>query len=155
LLFATTVKFLRNFNSERLEESMSTAGEGKTSSAVTVAPTKEERRAWRWTVEKSYDDRPLTESMARLKLSLLPGGSITGAGEDERVPARVDGVDPFRYLGETTTFTTLISTRHEPIASAVYRQKMGTVLLELSLLESGARLTRAFPINEYSGGGLS
>ena len=67
--------------------------------------------------------------------------------------ARVEVVEPF--FDGLTTLTTRRSTRQEPIASAVYRQKMGSVTVEDRLLDRGARDTRAFPMKEYSGGGES
>lgn len=76
---------------------------------------------------------------------------MLGTGEDDRV----DVAEPFVYLGDSTTFTTLMSTRHEPIASAVYLQNIGTVEVDGSRRERGAREIRALPINEYSGGGES
>ena len=89
--------------------------------------------------------------MVRKKLILLPGGTEPGAGE----PDRVEGEEPFRYLDGTTTFMILMSMRQDPMASAVYRQKIGTVLVDDSLRDSGASEMRAFPMNEYSGGGDS
>jgi len=69
---------------------------------------------------------------------------------------RVDAADPLALrLGGMMTLTTLRSTRHEPIASAVYLQKIGTVDVEGNLRESGAREIKALPMKEYSGGGES
>lgn len=72
-------------------------------------------------------------------------------GED----ALVETLDPLRLLGGGVTLAILISTLQEPMASAVYRQKMGTVEVDESRLERGASDTRAFPIKEYSGAGES
>lgn len=144
-------KLLRNFNSDSDDESMLSATDGNTSSAERLGPTKEERRTWRWTPEKSCDESPLMESTVKKKPNLVPGGTCPGTGEEERV----EEDDPFKYLAERTTFTTLMSTRHEPMASAVYRQKIGTVDVDDNLRESGASEIRAFPIKEYSGGGES
>ena len=87
----------------------------------------------------------------RKKLNLLPGGTVPGDGED----ARDDGNDPLRYLEDRTTLTILMSTRHEPIASAVYRQKIGTVEVEDNRRDKVASEIKAFPMKEYSGGGES
>lgn len=111
-----TEKFRLNLSSDREEASISNAVEGKISSAFTEDPTKDERRTWKWTARKSMEDSPLTWSIVRKKLSLLPGGTVPGTGEDERV----DGDDcELRYFGDNTTLTTLISTRHDPMASEV------------------------------------
>lgn len=144
------VKFRLNFSSDKEHTSISKAAEGKTSSAATEDPTKEESRTWRCTPWKSWEDSPLTWSMVKKKLNLLPGGTVLGAGDD----ARVDG-DELRYLGDKTTLTTLMSTRQEPMASEVYRQNMGTVEFDDSRRESVASEIKAFPMNEYSGGGES
>ena len=76
---------------------------------------------------------------------------MPGTGED----ARVDEDDPLRCLEDKTTLTILMSTRHDPIASAVYRQKIGTVEVEDSRRDKVASDINAFPMNEYSGGGES
>lgn len=73
---------------------------------------------------------------------------MPGTGEE----ARVETAEP--CLLEGITLTILISTRHEPIASAVYLQNMGTVDVDDSLRESGASDIRALPMKEYSGGGM-
>lgn len=52
-------------------------------------------------------------------------------------------------------FTSFKSMRQEPIASAVYRQNIGAVQVEDIWRKSGARETKAFPMNEYSGAGES
>lgn len=130
---------------------MFTAEDGNTSSDVTVGPTNEESRTWRWTAENSWEDNPLTESTVREKLTLLPGGIVPGTGEDERVEAD----EPLACLEDNTTFKILMSTRHDPIASAVYRQNIGTVEVDESRRERVARDIKAFPMNEYSGGGMS
>lgn len=85
---------------------------------------------------------------------MLPGGTgriAPGAGEE----ARVDAAEPFKYLAGMATLTILMSTRHDPIASAVYRQKIGTVDEEERRRESGARDRSALPMKEYAGGGKS
>ena len=89
-------------------------------------------------------------STVRMKLSLLPGGTVPGEGED----ARVELAEELACLGDNTTFAIFNSTLHEPIASAVYRQKIGTMDVEESRRARGANETKALPINEYSGGGL-
>ena len=94
------------------------------------------------------DESPLTESTVRKKLSLLPAGTPPGTGEEERVE-----VVEFGCLGVIITLTILMSTRQEPIASAVYRQNMGTTEVEESRRDRGASEIRAFPTKEYSGGG--
>jgi hypothetical protein len=53
------------------------------------------------------------------------------------------------------TFDSLSSMRHEPMASAVYLQNTGAVQVEDKRRQRGARETRAFPMNENSGGGES
>ena len=88
------------------------------------------------------------------KLNLLPGGirgTVPGAGEDDRVEA----ADPFRNLGGKTTLRTFMSMRHDPMASAVYRQKIGTVDEEGSRRDRETREMSALPMNEYEGGGKS
>lgn len=89
--------------------------------------------------------------MVKKKLSFVPGGMVPGTGEE----ARVDADDALAYLDASIALTSLISMRHEPIASAVYLQKMGTVDDDDSRRERGAREIRALPIKEYSGGGES
>jgi hypothetical protein len=91
----------------------------------------------------------LTESTVRKKLSLQPVGTAPGTGEDERVEVVEFGV----CLGVIVTLTILMSTRQDPIASAVYRQKIGTTEAEESRRDKGASEIRAFPTKEYSGGG--
>jgi hypothetical protein len=145
------VKFRRNFSSEREDWSMSIADEGKTSSDARLGPTNEERRACIWTAEKSWDDNPLTESTVRKKVILLPGGTVPGTGEVDRV----EGLDSFAYFAGRVTLITRMSIRQDPMASAVYRQNIGTVDVEESRRERGARDISAFPMNEYSGGGES
>jgi hypothetical protein len=101
--------------------------------------------------EKSLDPNPFTWSTLTTKLTLLPGCKAVPIGED----ALVEVVDPLDFLTGTVTFATLTSTRHDPIASEVYRQNMGTVEVAESLLESGANEINAFPIKEYAGAGSS
>jgi len=86
--------------------------------------------------------------MVKKKLSLLPEGIAPGMGEE----GRVDGVDLLECLSDNITLTILMSTRHEPMASAVYRQNIGTVE---SRRDSGASDINEFPTKEYSGGGVS
>lgn len=50
---------------------------------------------------------------------------------------------------------TLMSIRQEPIASAVYRQKMGAVQVDEKRRDNGASETIAFPMKEYPDGGGS
>ena len=142
-----------NLSSDKEEASISTADEEKTSSAFKEGPTKEDSRAWRCTAEKSWDERPLTESTVRKKLSLLPEGiKVTvGAGDE----ARVEVLEPPTRLPAWVTLTILMSTRHDPIASAVYRQNMGIVDDEDNLRDSGANDTSALPTKLKIGGGLS
>lgn len=82
---------------------------------------------------------------------MVPGGTVPGAGEDDRV----DVAELLVRLEENTTFTIFISTRHEPIASAVYLQNMGTTEVDESRRDSGAIEIMALPMKEYSGEGLS
>jgi len=147
----TTEKLRRNFKSESDEASISMADEGKTSSEINAGPTNDDSRTWRWTAENSCDDKPLTESMVKKKLSLLPEGIAPGMGEE----GRVDGVDLLECLSDNITLTILMSTRHEPMASAVYRQNIGTVEVDESRRDSGASDINEFPTKEYSGGGVS
>lgn len=130
---------------------MSRAEDGKTSSEARFGPIIEDSRTWRCMPEKSWEDRPLTESMVMKNINLLPGRTVPGTGDDDRV----DEVELFRCLAESTTLTIFMSTRQEPIASDVYRQKIGTVEVEDSRRARGARDIKAFPIKEYSGGGES
>ena len=111
----------------------------------------DDRRTCICAAEKSCVDSPLTLSTVRVKESLLPLGIACGMGDD----ARVEAADPVDFRGGTSTFTTLISIRHEPIASAVYLQKIGAIHVDDILRESGARDTSALPMKEYSGGGES
>jgi hypothetical protein len=147
----TTEKLRRNFKSESDEASMSMADEGNTSSVVNAGPTKDDNRTWRWTAENSCDDRPLTESTVKKKLSLLPDGIDPGIGEEERV----DAADLLVCLSDNITLIILMSTRHEPMASAVYRQNIGTVEVDESRRDSGASDSNELPMKEYSGGGVS
>ena len=62
--------------------------------------------------------------------------------------ARVEVAEALAYLGDRTTFEILISMRHEPIASAVYLQNMGTTEEDDSLLDRDAKESNAFPMNE-------
>lgn len=89
--------------------------------------------------------------MVRKKLSLLPDGIDPGIGEEDRV----DAVDLLVCLSDSITLTILMSTRHEPMASAVYRQNIGTVEVEESRRDNGASDINELPMNEYSGGGVS
>ena len=82
---------------------------------------------------------------------MLPGGTIDGAGDDDRV----GGDEKFAYLEDRTTLTTLMSIRQEPIASAVYLQKIGAVDMEDIFRDRVASERSALPIKEYSGGGES
>jgi hypothetical protein len=76
---------------------------------------------------------------------------VPGTGEADRV----GGVEPFRYFADGTTLVILMSIRHEPIASAVYRQNIGTVEFEDSRRARGVSDIKALPMKEYSGGGES
>ena len=69
---------------------------------------------------------------------------MPGTGDDDRVEV----VEVLACLGERTTFAILISTRQDPIASAVYLQKIGTVDEDDSRRERGANDKRAVPMNE-------
>jgi hypothetical protein len=91
----------------------------------------------------------LIESMVRKKVILLPDGMAHGAGDAGRVDTGVPCFDA------CNTLEILMSTRHEPIASAVYRQNIGTTDVEDSLRDSGASDKRALPMNENCGGGES
>jgi hypothetical protein len=90
----------------------------------------------------------------RKKLSFVPECMILvllSTGDE----ALVEADDAIAYFAGGITLTSLISTRHDPIASAVYLQKMGTVDTDESFLESGASEISALPMNENSGGGES
>lgn len=142
-------KLRRNLNSDKEEDSRSNAVEGKTSSAETVGPTIDDNRTCRWTAENSLGASPLTVSTVRKKFNLLPGGKAPGIGEADPLECPFDGLEG------RTTLTNFISTRQEPIASAVYRQNIGTVEVQDNLRETGANEIRALPMKEYSGGGES
>ncbi len=90
-------------------------------------------------------------STVKKKLSLLPGGTVPGTGEDDRVEV----LDALAWRGERMTFEILISMRHEPIASEVYLQKIGTMEVDDRRRDRGARDISELPMNEYSGGGES
>jgi hypothetical protein len=93
----------------------------------------------------------LTELIVRKKLSLLPNGITPGAREE----GRVEAVDSVVCPVDTATLMILISIRHEPMASAVYLQNIGTVDVDENLRERGANEINALPMNEYSGKGVS
>ena len=76
---------------------------------------------------------------------------VFGAGDEDRV----DTLDPLVRRVGGVTLTILMSTRHEPIASAVYRQNIGTVEDDDIRRARGVKEIRALPMNEYSGGGDS
>jgi len=139
----------RNFSSDREDVSISRVLDENISSFVSDGPTKEDRRSWRCSAEKSCEDKPLIESTVREKLILLPGGIAHGAGDPGRVDTGVLCFDACR------TLEILMSTRQEPIASAVYRQNIGTTDVEDSRRDRGARDRRALPMNEKCGGGDS
>lgn len=145
------VKERRSLISERLDVSKSIALDGNTSSDSNVGPTKDDSRTCICAAEKSCIERPFTLSTVRRYETLLPLGNALGIGEDERV----DGPEPLRCLDDNATLTTFMSMRQDPIASAVYLQKIGAVHVEDIRRDNGAKDTSAFPIKEYSGGGLS
>ena len=95
----------------------------------------------------------MTVSTVNAKLSLLPEGSVCGSDTG----ARPGDAAPLvcEYFVGNTTFDTRISIRHDPIASDVYRQRIGAVQEEDSFRDKGPREMRALPINEYAGAGLS
>ena len=93
----------------------------------------------------------MTESTLRTKLNLLPGGTVPGTGDEDRVEV----LEELACLGDKMTLAILISMRHEPIASAVYRQKIGMTDEDDRRRDRGASGTSALPMNEYSGGGES
>jgi hypothetical protein len=93
----------------------------------------------------------LTESTVKKNINLLPDRMVPGTGEADRV----EGVEPFRCFTDGTTLDILMSIRHEPMASAVYRQNIGTVEVEDKRRASGASENKALPMKEYSGGGES
>ena len=78
-----------------------------------------------------------------INVSLLPVGIALGIGEE----ARVDGPDPLSLVGRVV-FMTFNSIRQEPIASAVYLQKIGAIQVDDILRDKGARETKAFPMKE-------
>ena len=97
----------------------------------------------------------MTESIVNTKFillptlnDLLPFSPGDGRGEDDLVEAPEPGC---RLGGVTLRIRRSI--RHDPIASAVYRQNMGTVEVDDNRRETGDKETRALPINEYIGGG--
>lgn len=89
--------------------------------------------------------------MVKKNINLLPDRIVPGTGEADRV----EGAEPFRCFMDGTTLDIFMSIRHEPIASAVYRQNIGTVEFEDSRRPSGASDIKALPMKEYSGGGES
>ena len=82
--------------------------------------------------------------MLRAKLSLLPGGTVTGTGED----ARVEVLEAFGCFDGTTTLAIFTSMRHEPMASAVYLQKIGTMEEHVNRRDNGASDRSALPMKE-------
>ena len=89
--------------------------------------------------------------MVNAKESLLPLGIAEGIGDE----ALIGGPEPLTSLDGVTTFTTFSSMRHDPIASAVYLQKIGAIQVDDIRRDRGAKETIAFPINEKSRAGLS
>lgn len=107
----------------------------------------EDRRICACKAEKSIDESPFTWSMVIVKVNFDGEGDLVpGRGE----PALVEGADPFceRMGVDCGGEATLRSTRHEPIASLVYRQKIGRMEEVDSFRERGERDTKAFPMKE-------
>ena len=97
----------------------------------------------------------MTESIVNTKLTLLPTLNDLypfiigdGRGEDDLVEVPEPGC---RLGGATLRIRRSI--RHDPMASAVYRQNMGTIEVDDNRREIGARETSALPMKEYRGGG--
>lgn len=91
------------------------------------------------------EESPLMLSMVRKKVSLKdPAGLAPGRGDDDRV----EGAEPLGELPAGRGMATFISIRHEPMASAVYRQKMGNVDVDETFRPSGASDTSALPMKE-------
>lgn len=139
----------RNFSSDREDVSISSAVDENISSFVRDGPTKDDKRSCRCSAEKSCEDKPLIESTVRKKLILLPGVMADRAGDVGWVDAGAPCFDACK------TLEILISTRHDPIASAVYRQNIGTTDVDDIRRDRGASDKRALPMNENCGGGES
>lgn len=135
-----------------MDLSISNADDVYTSSVGRDGPTNDDSRICIWIAAKSWEDSPLTESTVKKNEILLPVGKVPGMGDD----GLVDAADPLALrFGGNTTLTTFRSTRQDPMASAVYRQKIGMVEVDDNRRDKGARETRALPIKEKSGGGES
>jgi hypothetical protein len=92
----------------------------------------------------------LTESIVSTKLILLPTanglfpfGVEDGKGEDDLVEAAEPAC---RFGGAMLRIRRSI--RHDPIASAVYRQNIGTIEVNDNRRETGAKETKALPMKE-------
>jgi hypothetical protein len=114
-------------------------------------PVKLESRTCRWSEANSCDERPLTVSIVKKNPSLLPAEAALGIGDDDLV----EETDPPPLRGGSSIFTILMSTRHDPIASEVYLQNIGTTDVEQSRLYIEESEIIALPMKEYSGGGQS
>lgn len=71
-----TLNLRLNLRSDAMDVSRSGAFDVKTSSVSTDAPAKDDSLSWRWIVEKSCEDSPLTVSTVTKKLRVLPVGKV-------------------------------------------------------------------------------
>lgn len=133
----------RSFMSDSVDSSRSMAFDEYVSSLDKLGPKNADKRTCMCAAEKSCVERPFTESTIRAKESLLPTGNALGScGEG------LGDAAPFVYLVGKTTLTTFTSIRHEPMASAVYLQKIGATQVDDMPRDSGANDMVALPIKE-------
>lgn len=89
--------------------------------------------------------------MDKTKVTLLPETRASGSGDE----GLAEVTDPVAWRVGGVTVVMRISMRQDPMASAVYREKIGTTKVDGSRRHSGARDMRAFPIKLYVGVGES
>lgn len=115
-----TVRFSDRCATEVLFKSI--GKEANVSSATTVGPTSDDNLVCAWIEAKSPDDRPLTVSIVTVNVNLPPAIKVPFIG------CHVDS-DPgvFAPDEEEADGVHLKSTLHDPIASKVYWQNIGTM----------------------------